>query len=125
MNELDRRLLELIRSRAGDAFRGALRYDADGFTTLYVRDDVKRDELRDALPTVAQRVRDHEPIVPEGVYPGLGRTQATVELHEDVALVHFSPEATGGRGLVVSLDRDVAQGLGSFVEKCLAVYRAE
>lgn len=125
MQESDRRLLELVRGRAGDAFRGALRYDTDEFTVLYVRGDIGTDELRAAVPTVVERARADEPVVPVDVYDALGETQATVELHENAALVHFRQEATDGRGLIVSLDREVAQGLGSFVEKCTAVLNEE
>ncbi|PSP66285.1 hypothetical protein BRC70_09080 [Halobacteriales archaeon QH_6_68_27] len=124
MQESDRRLLELVRGRAGDAFRGAVRYDADEFTVLYVRDDIGTEELRAALPTIVERARADEPVVPVDIYGALGETQATVELQENAALVHFRRD-TGGRGLLISLDRDVAQGLGSFIEKCLSVLDEE
>ena len=122
MNEVDRRLLELVRGRAGDAFRGAVRYDSDDVTVLYVREDVKTDELRETLATIVERAKRQEPVVPSDVYGALGETQATVELHERAAVVHFSRGQTGGRGVIISLDRDVAQGLGAFVENCMAVF---
>lgn len=112
-------LLRLVHSRAGDAFRAAVRYDPDGWTALYVRDDVATSELKDALPQVTQRAREYEPLVPTAVYGGLGDTQATVELHEHAALVVL-PE-TGASGILISLDRDVAQGLGEFVNQCSEV----
>jgi hypothetical protein len=122
MNDVDRRLLELVRGRAGDALRGVVRYDEDGYTALYVREDVQTDELREVFPSLVARMRSDEPVVPSEVYGAFGATQATVELHENAALVHFSREETGGRGLLVSLDRDVAQGLGTFVDDCMAVF---
>jgi hypothetical protein len=89
---------------------------------LYIRDDVATDELRGAFETLADRARDYEPIAGEAVYSGLGQTQATVELHADAVLLHFR-ESDGG--VVVSLDRNIAQGLGQFVNRCNGVLNRE
>ena len=112
-------LLRLVHGRAGDAFRGAFRFDADGWTPLYVREDLATDELRDALGPVIENIRDSAPLVPEDLYAGLGGRQATVELHERAAVVLLPESARAG--VVISLDRDVAQGLGEFVKRCNAV----
>ncbi|QLH83740.1 hypothetical protein [Halosimplex pelagicum] len=112
-------LLQLVHNRAGDAFRGAVRYDADSWDALYLRDDVATEELKNALPTITDRARANESIVPPEQYDRLGERQATVELHDRAAVLHFRESETGG--IVVSLDRDVAQGLGQFVNSCNAV----
>ncbi|MFB6085067.1 MAG: hypothetical protein ABEJ94_12570 [Halorientalis sp.] len=109
-------LRQLIRGRAGDAFRAAVKYDRHDWTMLYVRDDVATRELRDALDTLVDRARSRDPVVTPDVYDGIGETQATVELHEGAALIHL--RETDTRGVVVSLDRDIAQGLGAFVTRC-------
>ncbi|WP_123534547.1 hypothetical protein [Halosimplex salinum] len=112
-------LLQLVHNRAGDSFRGSVRYDADEWSVLYLRDDVATERLRDSMPSIVERAREAEPIVPQSTYDTLGETQATVELHDHAALLHFRETPTSG--VIVSLDRDVAQGLGQFVNGCNAV----
>ncbi|WP_415382012.1 hypothetical protein [Halosimplex sp. TS25] len=112
-------LLKLVHSRAGDAFRGAIRYGADDWSVLYLRDDVATERLRDSMETIVGRARAAAPIVPQEAYDRIGETQATVELHDRAALLHFREAPTDG--IVVSLDRDVAKGLGQFVNSCNAV----
>jgi len=109
-------LLQLVHNRAGDAFRIAVHYDADEWTVLYARDDIATDALGDALPTLVDRARAYEPIVATDIYDGVGDTQASVELHAEAAVLIF--HRGGESGVVVSLDRDVAQGLGKFVNSC-------
>ncbi|MFB6141430.1 MAG: hypothetical protein ABEJ26_13465 [Halosimplex sp.] len=112
-------LLQLVHNRAGDAFRGAIRYDADGWTVLYLRDDVATEQLGKSMDSIAGRARAAEPIVSDSEYAPLGETQAVVELHDRAALLHFRESSS--TGVLVSLDRDVAQGLGQFVNRCNAV----
>lgn len=116
-------LLQLIHGRAGDSFRAAIWYDADEWVVLYVRDDVATEQLRDSIPKVADRVRAAEPLIPEEMYDRLGDTQAVVELHDTAVLLHFRETQT--QGIMVSLDRDVAQGLGQFVNSCNTVLEDE
>lgn len=115
-----REFLELVRARAGDSFRAAGSYTATDWEVLYVREDVATDRLRDALPELMRRARESEPIIGRDVYEGIGETQATVELHEGAAIIHFPISETAG--VVISLDRDVAQGLGEFVTRCTDVF---
>jgi len=109
-------LLQLVHNRAGDSFRTAIHFDADGWTVLYARDDIATDALGDALPALVDRARAYEPVVRSDIYDGVGETQASVELHEEAAVLIFP--SGGESGVVVSLDRDVAQGLGKFVNSC-------
>lgn len=119
MAEKYERLVRLVENRAGDAFRGAIRYHEGGHTVLYLRDDVATDALRDAVGGLVDRARAYEPLSRPESYPDLGATQATVELYGVAAIIHFreGPNA----GVLVSLDRDVAQGLGAFVTRCTSV----
>ncbi|WP_436924335.1 hypothetical protein [Halosimplex amylolyticum] len=112
-------LLQLVHNRAGDAFRGSIQYDADEWTVLYLRDDVATEHLKDSMDAIVDRARTAEPVVPDAEYDRLGGTQATVELHDRAALLHFYEAPTAG--ILVSLDRDVAKGLGQFVSSCNAV----
>ncbi|WP_436928805.1 hypothetical protein [Halosimplex halobium] len=118
-NERYQPLLQLVHNRAGDAFRGAVRYDAEGWEALYLRDDVATGDLKQALGPITDRARAEESIVPPEQYDRLGEAQATVELYDHAAVLHFREGAEVG--IIVSLDRDVAQGLGQFVNGCNAV----
>ena len=112
-------LLQLVHSRAGDSFRGAVRYDADDWSVLYIRDELATDKLRNSMATIVERARNSEPVVPEDQYEQMGATQALVELHDSAVLLHFREGPS--RGLIASLDRDVAQGLGQFINSCNSV----
>jgi len=110
------RLLQLVHGRAGDSVRLVAAYSADDWQALYVRDDLKTEALRDAVPPLIDRLRKYEPIVVPELYDRVGPAEATVELHEHAAVVHI-PEGDC-RGVVVSLDREVARGLSAFVRNC-------
>lgn len=112
-------LLQLIHGRAGDSFRAAVWYDADEWVVLYMREDVATQDLRSSMSELADRLRSAESLVPEQIYDRIGDTQAVVELHDNAVVLHFRETPT--QGIVVSLDRDVAQGLGQFVNSCNAV----
>ncbi|WP_424019640.1 hypothetical protein ACOZ4N_09255 [Halorientalis pallida] len=112
-------LLQLVRDRAGDAFRAAIAYDESDWSVLYIREDVATPDLRDALDPLTERTRIRDPVVTPDLYDEIGETQAAVELHEKAALIHF--RETSDHGVVVSLDREIAQGLGNFVNRCKGV----
>jgi len=114
-------LRDQVHTRAGDAVRAIARYGTDDWELLYVREDVATDGLREAAPTLVERARDREPIITPDSYDLVGSTQATVELHELAAVVFLHESPT--EGVVISLERDVAQGLGQFVNSCTAVLR--
>ncbi|QLC34215.1 hypothetical protein EFA46_008350 [Halarchaeum sp. CBA1220] len=119
MAEKYERLVRLVENRAGDAFRGAIRYHEGGHTILYLRDDIATDAFRDAVDGLIERARAYEPLSRPESYPTLGATQASVELYEAAAVIHFREGPN--TGILVSLDRDVAQGLGAFVTRCTSV----
>ncbi|MEE6209959.1 hypothetical protein U3A55_07320 [Salarchaeum sp. III] len=119
MSERYKRLLGMVRERAGDAFRGAVRYTSDDWTLLYLRDDLKTEEFRTFLDDLVENARAYAPISDDDRYGALGASQANVELYENAAVIHFYDPENGG--VLVSLDRDVAQGLGEFVDECTAV----
>ncbi|GAA0644318.1 hypothetical protein [Salarchaeum japonicum] len=120
MAERYRRLLERVHERAGDAFRVAIRYTADDWTILYLRDDLKTEEFRRTVGRTIARARDYTPISDSDWYDPLGDSQANVELYDAAAIIHFR-DPSGGGGVLVSLDRDVAQGLGAFVDECTSL----
>lgn len=108
---------QVVHHHAGDTFRSVFRYTDDDWTALYVRDDVATDDLQSVISTLIQRLREQEPVIQEE-YGRLGETRATVELHEDGVLLHFRETETDG--VAVSLDREAAQELSTFIDQCQA-----
>lgn len=109
-------LVQFLSQRADEHLRAVFRNTADDYDVLYLRSDLQDPELKRALPTLHERVLDSQDIVAERDYPRLGAVQATTEIHEHGILLHVA-EAED-RGVVVTLDREVGQGLAGFVEEC-------
>ncbi|RKD85909.1 hypothetical protein [Halopiger aswanensis] len=109
-------LVRLIHDRAGNTFRSAFSYTADDWQALYLRDDIATKELHDVLPQLIDRARTIEPIVREEEYPKIGAAQASVELHEHGVLIHF--RESKDEGVAVSLEREAARELATFIDSC-------
>ena len=122
MHEQHQRLVRLINDQAGENFRGAFRYDENDWSVLYVRDDLATPDLQTVVPPLIQRAREHEPIVREADYDGLGVHRASVSVHAEAVLVHIR-EGTQS-GTVVTLDTEVARNISEFVTQCEAILQA-
>ncbi|GAA0658272.1 hypothetical protein [Salarchaeum japonicum] len=107
-----------LRDRAGDAYRTAFRYDADGWEPIHVREDLATRELHTLLPELVERVRGTRAWVSEEEYERFGGTTATMEIHEEGVLLHV-PDGENA-GVLVSLDVDAARSLVGFVAECEA-----
>ncbi|GAB7013094.1 hypothetical protein [Halolamina salina] len=116
MNERYQGLVRLVQEQAGENFRSAFRYDEDDWTALYVREDLATPDLQQAVPALARRARDAEPLIRERDYQGLGPQQASISLHAKAVLIHFREGEDAG--VIVTLDKDVARNLADFVARC-------
>lgn len=112
-------LHRFVTERAGDAYRTAVTYDADGWKPLHVREDLRTQSLKRSLPGAIERARETEALFREDDYPPLGEAKATTELHEDGVVIHFREGEKSGT--IVSLDRDAARRLAGFVAECLSI----
>lgn len=119
MNERYQRLVRLVDEQAGENFRSAFHYDEDSWDALYVREDLVTSDLQDIVPALAQRAREHEPLVREQDYEGLGTQRASISLYSEAVLVHLRED--GHSGIVVTLDKDVARNISDFVARCESV----
>lgn len=109
-------LTEFLEKRAGELLRGIARYEADASDVLYLRDDVKRQRIRSEIDRILNRVRAESSPKEERSFP-FGDLHATVRVFDDATILHFP---TGvNRGVVVSLEPDIAQDLNTFVRQCL------
>lgn len=111
-----RRLCEFVEDRVGDSLRGMVSYDESDWEAVYIRPDLATRELRAGLDDICDRARDARSLLREADYPPIGETTATTEVHENGVVLHFprGPDS----GTLVSLDRDVARHLTSFVIEC-------
>ncbi|WP_435101903.1 hypothetical protein [Halarchaeum sp. P4] len=114
-------LHEYVAEKAGDAYRVSFCYDADGMEILHIRDDLASRDLDEELPHVYERVCESGSLVSGDDYAPLGETRATTEIHEHGVVLHFPED--GERGMVVSLDVDVARQLSTFVVECTSFLR--
>lgn len=110
---------QYLRERAGDAYRSAFYYDEDGWETIHVREDIATVGLEQAIPEAVQRARETDAFLYGDEYPPLGEANATTEVHENGVIVHF-PEGPD-EGLLVSLDRDVAARLTTFIDQTVSI----
>ena len=115
--------VSFLRRTARTSLRAVVRYDADGFEVLHVRDDV---ETRYEPVEVADAVERHRTAeaVERRHETGLraGEHGATVRVYEEAVVVHI-PRNDGTYGAVVSLDVEAAANCVSFVRSCLSTLR--
>lgn len=109
-------LVQFLKHRADEHLRSVFRYTADDYDVLYLRSDLRTEQLKQVLPTLHARILESQGLVAEHDYPRLGAVQATTEIHEHGILLHFVETET--QGTVVTLGREVGQDLAGFVEEC-------
>ncbi|GGN07265.1 hypothetical protein GCM10009021_02910 [Halarchaeum nitratireducens] len=97
-------------------------YDEDDWTTIYVRDDLATERLRDSVPNIVERTREARALVREDDYERLGETTATTEVHDSGVVLHFPREDR--RGVIISLDREAARRLSAFVSQCATILQS-
>lgn len=112
-------LVQLIKKEARNSFRSAWGYDDNGWTTLYVRDDIATKELQGVISELIYEAKENEPIIDPEVYGQLGEIEAEIELHSEAVFLHF-PESES-KGVIVTLDQEAAKDLAKFIERCNSV----
>lgn len=120
----DDAFVSFLRQKARTSLRAVVRYDADGFDVLHLRDDVASRyapvEIADAIErhrAAETEDRRHETGLRTGAHG------ATLRVYEDAVIIHLPRK--GGYGAVVSLDPDAAADCVSFVQTCLSRLRAD
>lgn len=109
-------LIAFLEDRAGDMHRGTARYDGESPDVLYLRDDLREQQIQSEIDRVLNRVRPEATSKEEQSFP-FGGLYATVRVFEEATVLHFP---TGSdRGIVVSLEPDSGQELNTFVGQCL------
>lgn len=109
-------LLEYLQTRAGDALRVISWYSDDDWGTLFVRDDLDRDNVEDRVDYSSHQLSNRRRSWRGDPLAELGDEQAMVQVREKAVIIHFPMEGEGG--IFVSLDTDVARDLHGFVVDC-------
>ncbi|MFB6154691.1 MAG: hypothetical protein ABEJ22_02275 [Haloferacaceae archaeon] len=110
-------LVSFLDRRAGDGLRVVAEYDDSGFSLVYVRDDIEREEVS-AVAEEVYRNLWHSGGEHSLVDDRLGRLTASVQLRERAVTIALRRE---DGGVFVSMERSVARNLDLFTQQCLEV----
>ena len=110
------RITEFLRREVDEALRTVLILEADGWTGVYLRDDLRDLYDRDGYEDVVDQFREFS-IGPKPESIGhIGKRRVLVHYHDEAFVFQFPFEA--GESILVCIDEDVGQGLSTFVERC-------
>lgn len=114
--EISRTLSTYLNERIGDLLRGVAHYQEDGFTVVYLREDIQETRHREEVNKMLQRIRHEGTAEEEQSFP-FGHLHATLRVFDETIFMHFPIE--NQTGVVVALEPEVARSLNSFVGDCL------
>lgn len=106
---------EYLNREAGEYLRGVVSY-GDDYEVLFVRDDVRRANLKSQVDGMIEYLRRESRAREERVFP-FERLNGTVRSFEEVVVMHFP--LTQSRGIVVTLDSNAARQLNGFMAQCI------
>ncbi|USZ69850.1 hypothetical protein NGM10_15710 (plasmid) [Halorussus salilacus] len=112
----DEGLIRFLRERTGECLRGVGRYDADGYEVLYVRPGLERETLDSEVERMVTHLRSESRPREVRSFP-YGDLDGTVRSFEEAVVMHFP--LTQERGVVVTLEPDVARQLTTFMRECI------
>lgn len=110
-------LIEFVRGEAGEGLRALAIESEDGYAIEYLRNDLRQkydehsysetiDHFRAEAPTGRSDLGDNP----------IGPSRALVHYHEHACIIQVP--LSGSRTLWISVSRDVATALSTFVESC-------
>lgn len=115
--------LEYVETRAGGSLRVFATYEADGDHSIeYTRDDVQAQYTASDLRERVREVRRNL-CRATGLEAKLGEQYADLRLFPNVILINIPPNETEGRGLILTLDREVGRNLTRFLESTAVLWR--
>lgn len=112
------KLVEFLRTEAGEYLRGAVHYNASEYETLYLRDDVgalyseeKMQELFEYYRQIRADQRREEPF-------DLGHKHCSADFYDGAILFHFTQG--DDVGTVITLEPEAGRDIIHFISDCLA-----
>lgn len=110
------RLTPYLKRTAGENLRGVVYYEEDEYEIRFIRDDIRTKRLESEVDKMIDRLRRETRSRERRAFP-FGDINGSVRSFDDALVMHF-PE-TQGRGIVVTLDCEVARQLNTFMGSCL------
>lgn len=114
-DEPHRELITYLRSQAGDYLRGVATYNAEEYSVLYLRDDLRTQHFETDLDKIHDRLRYESRAREQRAFP-FGPLDGTVRLFEEAMVLHYPH--TQERGTVITLDPEVGRDLAAFMREC-------
>jgi transcription initiation factor IIE alpha subunit len=109
-------LTDFLKERVGEYLRGVGFYDADEYEVLYVRQDLRRESLKEDIDRMMDRLRQETRPKENRAFP-FGELDGTVRSFEEAVVMHFPlPQE---HGAVVTLDPEAARQLNDFMRECV------
>ncbi|NHN61328.1 MULTISPECIES: hypothetical protein [Halorussus] len=109
-------LTAYLRDSTGESLRVVCRYDAEGYEVQYVRPDLRRETLDAEIARTVDHLRGESRAREQREFP-FSDLNGTVRSFDEAVVMHFPlPQE---RGIVVTLDSDVARQLNEFMRECI------
>lgn len=110
-------LVSFVHQQAGESLRAIAEYEQADVELLYYRDDLPKHTITERVATVHDNITwawnpDEDEVVAE-----LGKKRATVQVRDEVVIIHLIEEA--GQGYLIGLEPDAARNLTTFLGECL------
>ena len=109
-------LTSFLRDSTGESLRVVCRYDAEDHEVLYVRSNLRRETLDAEIAQVVDRLRNESRAREQRAFP-YDELNGTVRSFDEAVVMHFPLPRE--RGVVVTLDADVARQLNEFMRECI------
>lgn len=109
-------MTEYLQKTAGEYLRGIVSYNGNEYDIQYIRDDLRTRRLKSEVDKIIDRLRRESRSGERQAFP-FGEVNGTVRSFEEAMVMHFPK--TQGRGIVVTLDPEVARQLNTFIGACL------
>lgn len=117
-------LVEFLRSRTGEALRGAAHYDDDTYDILYIREDVREQYTSAEITQIFATLRQEKQTAQyQERALHLGGHRCSVDVYRDGILMNFIQNDFSGT--VISLDASVGSDLLNFIDSCLEELTAD
>lgn len=115
--------LDHLQRQAGEALRVATWYTAEDFGMIYTRADLDREAVYRRAQSLSNRLMATDGHDQTNFMDELGEELAMVQVREDAVIVRFP--LRNQKGVVVSMDIDVATDLHSFISECAEMLEDE